>query len=190
MRKRLLLTSVISLWLLAGATACSHYRAATTLRSSNLRVYEGTAREKGEVGYLKCSASELEIAEVDGRLLKELQAQYGDGGEYSYLELLPGHHRVLVKGRTFDTTQRRFHTDLTVDIASYTHATTGESTLKFTVEAGHVYLIDTEIEKVDGVPDAGSASHILRIFIKDAQTKRIIAEDKREIVRRSAPPSC
>jgi hypothetical protein len=187
MQKRLLLTSVICLWLLAGATACSHYRAATSLRSSNLRVYEGTAREKGEVGYLKCSASELEIAEVDGRPLKELQAKYGDGGEYSYLELLPGQHSVKVAGSSFDTSQKRFHTDFTIDIASYTHATTGESTLKFTVEAGHVYLIDSEIEKADKVADAGSASHVFRIFIKDAQTKRIIAEDKREIVRRSTP---
>jgi hypothetical protein len=183
MRKRTLLAFVVCLWFLATASGCSHYRAATTLRSNNLRAYAGPVLQKGEVGYLACLASDLEIAEVDGKPLKEIQAEYGYEGEYSYVELLPGPHSVQVVGSTFTTTQRRFHTDFTVDIASYTRATTGESTLRFTVEAGHVYLIETKIEKVDKAGDAGRASHILRIFIKDAQTKQIITEDKREIIR-------
>jgi len=182
-RKHLLLASVFCLWFLSGTSACSHYRAATSLRSSNLRVYEGAAREKGEVGYLKCLASELEIAGIDGRPLKDLQAKYGDEGEYSYLELLPGPHSVKVVGSSFDTTQKGFHTDLTVDIASYTVVNTGESTLSFTVEAGHVYLIDTKMEKIRDSGETGEVSHQLRIFIMDAQTRQVITEDKREIIR-------
>jgi hypothetical protein len=182
-RKRLLITSAFCLWVLAGASACSHYRAATSLRSGNLRIYDGPARQKDAVGFLKCSADDLEIAGVDGRPLEEIRKKAGFVGEYGYLELLPGPHSIRVVGRTFDTTQKRFHTDLTVDIASFTKVTTGESTLEFTVEAGRVYLIGTKIEKLADPGDTAKASHLLRIFIKDAQSGQTVTEDTREIIR-------
>jgi hypothetical protein len=165
------------------AAACSHYRAATTLRSNNLRAYDGPARDKGEVGFLGCSAGDLEIAEVDGRPVAKIRAEAGFEGEYSYLELAPGLHRIRIVGTTFDTTQKRFHTNLTIDIASFTHATTGESSLDLKVKAGRVYLIETKIEKLDRAEESGKADHILRILIRDVQSKEIVAEDRHEIIK-------
>ena len=183
MWKRLLLIPAVCLGLLAAVSGCSHYRAATTLRSNNLRVYDGPAKGISEVIFLGCLAGDLEIAEVDGSPLQEIRTSYGYQGEYSYLELLPGTHSVRVVGSTFDSQQKRFHTDLTVDIASFTHATTGESTLKFSAEAGHVYLIDAKTEKQEKRADTTTSGYIIRIFIKDVQTKQIIVEDRRAIVK-------
>jgi len=183
MRDRSLRILALCLCLLAAASACSHYRAATTLRSSNLRAYDGPARDKSEVGYLKCISLDLEIAAVDRKPIKVILAEAGFEGNYSYLELLPGPHSVRVVGTTFDTTQKRFHTNLTVDIASFTHVTTGESILEFGMEAGHVYLIDGRMEKLGKAEEEGKASHVFRIFVKDAQTGQIITEDRREIIK-------
>jgi len=183
MRKRLFFARAPALCLLLTAAACSHYRVATTLRSNNLRGYDGPTRDKAEVGFLGCSASDLAIAEVDGKTVAKIRAESGFEGEYSYLELTPGLHSVKIVGTTFDTTQQRFHTNLTIDIASFTHATTGESSLDFKIDAGRVYLIETKIEKLDQVNESGKAAHIIRILIRDVQSKQIIAEDRREIFK-------
>ena len=45
MRNRMFLARAAVLCLLLTAAACSHYRAATTLRSSNLRAYDGPRRD-------------------------------------------------------------------------------------------------------------------------------------------------
>jgi hypothetical protein len=177
------IAQVSVLCLLLAAAACSHYRAATTLRSNNLRAYDGPLRDKSEVGFLGCSSSDLEIAEVDGRPLAQIRTEAGFDGRYSYLELTPGLHSVKVVGSTFDTTQKRFHTNLTIDIASFTQATTGESSLEFNLEAGHVYLLDTKIEKLAQTKEPGKVSHILRILIRDVQSQQIVAEDRREIYK-------
>ena len=183
MRTQMFVTRAVALCLLLTAAACSHYRAATTLRSNNLRAYDGPTRDKAEVGYLGGSAADLETAEVDGRPVAKIRAEAGFEGEYSYLELTPGPHSVKVVGTTFDTTQKRFHTNLTIDIASFTHATTGESSLDFKIDAGHVYLIETKIEKLEQAEEWGKAAHVLRIMIRDVQSKKIIAEDRREIFK-------
>ena len=47
----------------------------------------------------------------------------------------------------------------------------------------HVYLIDTRVDKIERPEEAGRASHMLLIFIRDAQTREVVAEDKREIIK-------
>lgn len=117
------LLSLISM-LCLGAAACSRYKIATTLRGSNLRTYDGSLKPMDKpmdsADFLTCAASDLDLAEIDGEPIRQLKVRAGRDGGFSYPELLPGEHTVLVKRSTFDTTHRGFHPDLTVDISSYT----------------------------------------------------------------------
>ena len=164
------------------APACSRYRAATTLRGSNLRAYDGPLKPRDSVGYLGCAADNLEIAGIDGVPLKELKIRSGQDRNFSYVELLPGEHTVLVTGSTFDTTHRGFHPDLTVDISSYTISMGGESELTFEAEPGHVYVIKSRIrKKVTSEEDSDPARHILTIFIEDVQTRETVCRVESDI---------
>jgi hypothetical protein len=174
------LLSLISM-LCLGAAACSRYKIATTLRGSNLRTYDGSLKPMDSVGYLSCAASDLDFAEIDGEPIKQLKVRAGRDGGFSYPELLPGEHTVLVKGSTFDTTHRGFHPDLTVDISSYTVSMGGESELTFMVEPGHVYVIKSKITKKETQDAADPAGHILSIYIEDVQTRKIVCRVESDI---------
>ena len=69
------LKSIVLALLFFAAWSCSQYKMATLLRTNNLKAYDGPALPKGEVGYLSCAteARALEIAEIDGRAVKEIK---------------------------------------------------------------------------------------------------------------------
>jgi hypothetical protein len=163
--------------------ACSRYKAATTLRGSNLKTYDGPLKPRDSVGYLGCAASNLEIAELDGVPIKEWKTRSGHDRNFSYVELLPGKHAVLVKGTTFDTTHRGFHPDLTVDISSYTVSMGGESELTFVVEPGHVYVIRSRITKMKA--STGDTSipprYLLTVMIENVRTRAIVCRVESDI---------
>lgn len=60
--------SIILVFFIFSASACSQYKMATLLRSNNLRTYDGPVLAKKEVGYLTgaAEARALEIAEITG----------------------------------------------------------------------------------------------------------------------------
>jgi len=161
--------------------ACSRYKIATTLRSNNLKTYAGPLQPKDSVGYLACASSDLEIAEIDGTPTKQLKARAGHVGSFTYAELLPGEHTVLVKGNTIDTSYGRFHTDLTVDIVFFTSFMGGESVLSFMVEPGHVYVIHAKITKKKSEDISNSAGHTLTISVEDVQTRKIVCRVESDI---------
>ena len=160
--------------------SCSHYNIATSFRSNNLRAYEGTLLPKNAVGYLFCASNNLKIAKINDTTFEHLKSQNNQEGSFTYIELLPGNHKVVTKGSTFNTSQRGFHTDLTIDISSQTVFMSGESELCFTVEPGHVYVIDGKIMKNKNKGAAGS-SYLFSVFIKDTSTKEIVSRVDSEI---------
>lgn len=157
---------------------CSRYKMATLLRTNNLKTYDGAHLPKNEVGYLKCSIRELEIIQLDGKSIKTIKTETGYSGEFSYIELIPGEHVVEVAGSTFTTKHRRMHTNLTVDIASWTVSMRGESSLNFIVEPGHFYLIDMEIKKKKNTEKEKpkGTEYAVTLFIKDVTSKQIVCE--------------
>ena len=178
-RNSLLLALVGSLCLCL--SACSRYWSATTLRGGNLRAYEGAQLPPDQVAFLSCAAENLEIAEIDAVPIAELRRRTNHYRNYSYVELLPGEHTILVKGTSFDTTHRGFHPNLTVDIASYSISTGGESDLAVLLEPGHVYVIKSRISKSQPREDPDPAVYLFTIFIQDVQTQRIVARVETEI---------
>lgn len=169
--------------LLLSLIACSHYKVATTLRSNNLKTYPGPPKPKDSVGYITSASNELAIEEIDGTAVKKLKEQTEHDGGFSYIELLPGVHKVVVGGGTFHTFNRGFHTNLTVDVSSLTRSTKGFSELSLLVEAGHVYVIKSKITKSKKKEDDSRSVSILTIYIKDAVTGDIVCRVDSEIER-------
>ena len=169
--------------LLFGITSCSRYKVATTLRTNNLKTYPGSLKPKDSVGYLTSASNELTISEIDGITVKQLKEQTKHEGEFSYLELLPGEHTILVGGSTFHTSRRGFHTNLTVDVSSVTRSMQGTAELSFMVEAGHVYDIKSKITKSKKKEGESLSVSILTIYIKDVITGDIVCQVDSEIRR-------
>ncbi|MBN2246321.1 MAG: hypothetical protein JW755_10805 [Candidatus Aminicenantes bacterium] len=169
--------------LLFGITSCSRYKVATTLRMNNLKSYTGPLKPKDTVGYLTSASDELAIAEIDGITISQLQEQTKHEGGFSYVELMPGKHTILVEGSTFHTSRRGFHTNLTVDVSSLTRSTRGSSELSLLVEAGHVYVIKSKITKSKKKEDESRSVSILTIYIKDVVTGDIVCQVDSEIQR-------
>lgn len=168
----LLLLSILYI----GMTACSRYKVATTLRSNNLKTYSGPIKPKDSVGYLTSTSNELVITEIDGITVKQLKELTKYDGEFSYVELLPGEHTILVGGSTFHTSSRGFHTNLTVDVSSVTRSMQGASKLSFVAEAGHVYVIKSKINRSKEKEDENRSISILTIYIIDVQTGDIVCQ--------------
>jgi len=166
--------------LIVSLSSCSHFNVATTLRSNNLRAYEGSPRPKDSVGYLFCASDNLDIIRIDSTTVRQLKSRANQEGSFAYVELLPGAHTIVTKGSTFNTSQRRFHPNQTVDIASQTVFMRGESELSFTVEPGHMYVIDAKITK-NKTKGAASSSHLITIFIKDTSIKETVSRVDFEI---------
>ncbi len=156
-------------------SSCSHHNIAATMRSNNLKAYPGPARSKDSVGYLYSASSNLVISAIDSLSIPQLKAQTHHQGNFTYIELLPGEHSIVIKGSTFHTSQRGFHPNQTVDMSSQTVSMRGESELSFSVQSGHVYSINSRIIKNKTKGAAGS-SNILTIYVRDASTKEIIAK--------------
>jgi hypothetical protein len=161
------------------ALSCSRYKVATTYRASNLKTYRGPSKPKDTIGYLACATGDLHIAEIDGVAVKEWKAKTNHDLNFTYVELLPGRHKILVKGSTFDTTHRRFHTNMTIDVSSYNVTFLGETKLSFLVKADHVYVIKSDIHKSDETPD--KSGQILSIYIQDVRTEEIVCQVDTEI---------
>jgi hypothetical protein len=174
MDKRNRVLAILGCMLCLLPPACSRYRAATTLRGRNLRTYSGPLRPKDAVGYLTCSASDMEIAAIDSVSIRDMKFKAGFEGAFSYLELLPGEHTVLVRGTYFESSRRGFHTNLTVDVSSLAVSMGGEAELSFEVEPGHVYVIQAKIEGAGSREQARDGESILSISIKDAITGNIV----------------
>lgn len=165
---------------------------ATMFRNNNMRAYDGPYMPKNEVGYL-CSTQEaraLSVAEIDGRAIKEIKKTVGHTGGYDFIELLPGVHVIKVVGGT-DSGRLSVFTGM----SSWRLTIEGEWLLKFTVEPGHLYLIDLEIrekekkykEKVDVDKHEGSYYSISSVFVREGKTKEIISEvvEKKELKEKS-----
>ena len=169
--------------LLLGMNSCSRYKVATTLRTNNLKTYTGPFKPKDKVGYLTSASNELAIAEIDGITVSQLKEQTRHEGGFSYVELLPGKHTILVGGSTFHTSRRGFHTNLTVDVSSLTRSTRGSSELSFLVEAGHVYVIKSKITRSKNKEGESLSVSILTIYIKNVVTGDIVCQVDSEIKR-------
>ncbi len=161
-------------------TSCSHHNIATTMRSNNLKTYAGPVRSKDSVGYLFCASSNLVLDSIDSFSIPQLKAQTHYQGNFTYIELLPGHHTIVIKGKSFHTAERGFHPNQTVDISSQTVLMRGESELSFVVQPGHVYKVNAHTVK-NKTKGASGSSYILSIYIKDASTKEIINKIDYEI---------
>jgi len=161
---------------------------ATMFRHNNMRAYEGPYMPKNEVGYL-CNTQEaraLSVVEIDSRAIKEIKKTAGRTGEYDFIELLPGEHIIKVVGGT-DSGRFMVFTGM----SSWKLTVEGEWLLKFTVEPGHLYLIDLEIrekekkykEKVDVDKHEGSYYSISSVFVREGKTKKIVSElvEKKEL---------
>lgn len=154
---------------------------ATMFRHNNVRAYDGPYMPKNEVGYLSNTqeARALSVAEIDGRAIKEIKKTVGHTGGYDFIELLPGVHIIKVAG---GTDSGRFM--VFAGMSSWRLTVEGEWLLKFTVEPGHLYLIDLEIrekekkhkEKVDVDEHEGSYYSISSVFVIEGKTKKIVSE--------------
>ena len=163
--------------------SCSRHKVATSLRSNNLKTYSGSLKPKDSVGYIASSSSNLMIAEIDGRTIQQIKIRAKHDGSFSYVELLPGEHIIIVSGSTFHTSSQGFHTNLTVDRSSVTQTTGGRSELSFVVEPGHVYVIKTKITKSKDKENENQSISILKIYIKDVLTGKIVCQVDSEIRR-------
>ena len=161
-------------------SSCSHHNIATTMRSNNLKTYTGPVRSKDSVGYLFCSSNNLVIDAIDSLSIPQLKAQTHHQGNFTYIELFPGQHSIVIKGQSFHTAKRGFHPNQTVDISSQTVLMRGKSELSFVVQPGHVYIVNAHTIK-NKTKGAASSSHILTIYVKDASTKEIITKVDYEI---------
>ena len=158
------------------AFACSQYKMATLLRSNNLRTYDGPVLAKNEVGYLTCAteARALEIAEIDGRAVKEIKDAGGHSGDYDFIELLPGAHTIKVVGSTNHSKALP-----TSGVTWWTVSLEGKIVLEFTVEPGHIYLVDIEIgeKKEINTDKYKDSNRTISIFIRDRKSKKIVSEE-------------
>jgi len=154
---------------------------ATMFRHNNMRAYDGPYMPKNEVGYL-CNTQEaraLSVAEIDGRAIKEIKDKVGHTGGHYFIELLPGVHNIKVVGGADSGGFIVFS-----GMSSWRLSVEGEWLLKFTVEPGHLYLIDLEIrekgkkykEKVDVDKHEGSYYSISSVFVREGKTKKIVSE--------------
>ena len=156
-------------------SSCTHHNIATTMRSNNLKTYTGLVRSKDSVGYLFCASRNLVIDTINGLSITQLMAQTHHQGNFTYIELLPGEHSIVVRGQSFHTAKRGFHPNQTVDISSQTVLMRGESELSFVVRPGHVYIVNAQTIK-DKTKKADSSSYILSIYVKDTSTKETVAK--------------
>ena len=149
---------------------------ATTIRYNNLRTYDGPKLPKDEVGFL-CKTPEvraLKIIELDGRKIKEIKEAAGFTGMSDVLELLPGEHLIKIIGGTDSGTSLPVS-----DMFKWSHSIWGEWKMKFSVEPGHVYLLDLKVgtrEKSPTEKYADSSYTVTYLFIKDGRTKKIVSE--------------
>lgn len=156
-------------------TSCAWYEMATIIRDNNLPTYDGPRLPKKEVGFL-CKTPEvraLRIIELDGRKIEEIKEAAGFTGMSDVLELIPGEHVIKIIGGTDSGTSLPVS-----DMSRWSYSISGEWKMKFTVEPGHVYLLDLKIgarEKTTPEKHAGS-SHTVTLFIKDGRTKKIVSE--------------
>ena len=157
-------------------SACSQYRMATLFRSNNLRAYDGQALTKNEVGYLTCAAEAraLEIAEIDGKTVEEIKEAAGYSGDYDFIELLPGVHTAKVIGSTNQSKALP-----TSGVTWWTVSLEGKIELEFTVEPGHVYLLDIEIgeKKEINTDKYKDSNRTISIFIRDKKSKRTVSQE-------------
>jgi hypothetical protein len=183
--KSVFLKSIGLALLFLAVWSCSQYKMATLLRTNNLRAYDGPVLPKDEVGYLSCTteARALEIAEIDGLAVKEIKDAAGYSGDLNFVELLPGMHTIKVVGRT--NSAKAIPTS---GVIWWTVSFEGQVVLEFSVEPGHVYLVDLEVKEKKGInTDSYQGSNrVISIFIRDGKSKMIVSkevENKKEIKR-------
>jgi hypothetical protein len=183
--KSVFLKSIGLALLFLAVWSCSQYKMATLLRTNNLRAYDGPVLPKDEVGYLSCAteARALEIAEIDGLAVKEIKDAAGYSGDLNFVELLPGMHTIKVVGRT--NSAKAIPTS---GVIWWTVSFEGQVVLEFSVEPGHVYLVDLEVKEKKGInTDSYQGSNrVISIFIRDGKSKMIVSkevENKKEIKR-------
>jgi hypothetical protein len=135
--------------------------------SSATRMYSGSAKPRGEVARL--DAGLFDVTQVDGATLKE-------GARF--LELLPGCHsiRVVLDWREGRQVPPGSHGGMTV----YGHL---EQRLTFDARAGELYLVDLEIESLEG-PESDQNTWQARVvrsrFLLDDQEASACHESREE----------
>ena len=186
--KSVFLKSIGLALLFLAVWSCSQYKMATLLRTNNLRAYDGPVLPKDEVGYLSCAteARALEIAEIDGLAVKEIKDAAGYSGDLNFVELFPGMHTIKVVGRT--NSAKAIPTS---GVIWWTVSFEGQVVLEFSVEPGHVYLVDLEVKEKKGInTDSYQGSNrVISIFVRDRKSKMIVSkevENKKEIKRFSS----
>jgi hypothetical protein len=149
---------------------------ATTIRYNNLRTYDGPRLPKNEVGFL-CKTPEvraLKIIELDGRKIKEIKEAAGFTGMSDVMELLPGEHVIKIIGGADSGTSLPVS-----DMSRWSYSISGEWKMKFSVEPGHVYLLDLKVGARKKSPTekyADSSYTVSSLFIRDGRTKKIVSE--------------
>jgi hypothetical protein len=157
-------------------TSCAWYETATIIRDNNLKTYDGDRLPKNEVGFL-CKSPEvraLEIFELDGRKIQEIKEATGFTGRSDVLELLPGEHVIRIIGGTDSGASLPVS-----DMTRWSYSIGGEWKMKFSVEPGHVYLLDLKVgarEKRPKEKKAESSYTVSSLFIRDGRTKKIVSE--------------
>jgi len=170
------LKSIVLVLLFLAVWSCSQYKMASLLRTNNLRAYNGPVLSKDEVGYLSFSteARALEIAEIDGRAVKEIKDAAGHSGDFSFVELLPGMHTIKVVGRTDSAKAIP-----TSGVTWWTVSFEGQAVLEFSVEPGHFYLVDLEVKENKGInKDRYKGSNrVISVFVRDKKSKMIVSKE-------------
>ncbi len=157
-------------------SSCAWYETATIIRDNNLRTYGGPRLPKTKIGFL-CKTPEvraLKIIELDGRKIQEIKEATGFTGESDVLELLPGEHVIKIMGGTDSGGSLPVS-----DMFQWSHSIGGEWKMRFSVEAGHVYLLDLKVGAGKKKPEEryGVSSYtVSSLFIRDGRTKKIISE--------------
>ncbi len=154
-------------------TSCAWYEMATVVRDNNFRTYEGPPLPKNKVAFL-CKTPEvraLKIVELDGRKIQEIKEAVGFIGMSDVLELLPGEHIIKIVGGTDSGTSLPVS-----DMSRWSYSIGGEWKMKFSVEPGHVYLLDLKIGESSKKKYVGSSYSVSSLFIQDGKTKKIVSE--------------
>ena len=162
-------------------TSCARYTVATATRSTNLKTYTGPLLPKTEVGYLTCPIRDIAISAIDGITIERYKKRTGHDVNFSYIELLPREHTIKVKGTSYGSTTKGFHTNLTVDYSSLTVSMHGEADLTFISEAGHVYVIRSKIIRSKDKNEGRSRRPIFSLFVYDDTTKHVVCRVERDI---------
>jgi len=157
-------------------SSCAWYKTATIIRDNNLRTYDGPKLPKNKIGFL-CKTPEvraLKIIELDGRKIQEIKEATGFTGGSDVLELLPGEHVIKIVGGTDSGGSLPVS-----DIFQWSHSIGGEWKMRFSVESGHVYLLDLKVGARGKRPEEkyGVSSYtVSSLFIRDGRTKKIVSE--------------